>query len=193
MGTYRSLEHFCTCLCGSGTFQIDYCEVDHSWPTSRPQWHSPHVNCAACAEKYEIQERSKTFYVIEKEKIRQLELLSHQATVIENELLLSNEVDAIKVKFSHYLSAQKSITAIHRVLSEAELVSMSIGTFRKRWTEPNEWLKSHLRASNLINISSILSLPSEHIAHIVQEIERLRTQAYVQPEPYGDAIYKCRT
>jgi hypothetical protein len=193
MGTYRNVEHTCACLCGLGTFQIDYCEVDHPWPTSTPEWYSPKINCNDCIEKYEIQERSKSFYVIEKVKIQQLELLGQQASTLEKELLASDEVAAIKEKLINYLNAQKSIAAIHRILSEAELVYSAIGTFRKRWSGPNEWLRSNLNAQSLITICRILSLPSDHIALRVEEIDQLREQAYAKPEPHGEAIYRYHT
>lgn len=189
MGTYRNLEYTCACLCGAGTFQIDYCEVDHPWPTSTPEWYSPKINCNDCIEMYEIQEHLKSFYVIEKVKIKQLELWGQQASALEKEFLASNDVAVIKEKFINHLAEHTSIAAIHRTLSEAELVYSSIGTFRKRWSGPREWLRSNVTAKSLINISNILSLSSTHIIPVIQEIERLRERAYATPEPHGEAIY----
>jgi hypothetical protein len=190
MGTDRSTEFSGLCPCGNGTLQIDYCEVDHGWPTSMPTWYSGHLNCIECSKLYELRELSNGFYLVTKEELGDLESLSKNAHDLEKMLMSSPEINALKNKFVAYINSQKSVAAIYRVLSEFNLVSTAIGTFRNRWNGPENWLAGNLNSWNLNRICEALSTSSEPFSQVLGEIERMRSLASAEPKPFGEVIYK---
>lgn len=190
MGTERSTEYSCPCYCGEGIFEIECCEVDHGWPTSTPNWLSGRIECIDCANRFELRESAKSFYLIEKTELERLNEISKKIEQCEKEFFLLPGVREVLNRFASCISSKKTLAAMHRFLSEYQFESVSLAMFRKRWSGAELWVGSHIRSNNFLNVCRALALDLGCAEkEKLSEILGFKTEVAAGPKFFGEAIY----
>ena len=93
MGTDRSTEFRGPCPCGSGSLVIDFCSPDHSWPVAIPYWYETRFDCAKCSRTYELQQRGRTFVLVERAKLAAQDLKVRELQEKSDSVMKSPEVE----------------------------------------------------------------------------------------------------
>lgn len=189
MGTERSIEFEGPCLCGRGTFRIDDCQVDHSWPTARPQWYESKISCPDCEKKFTIEKRGGRFFLIERAALQNREDRQRAVANRVDEILADDEVVATLVQFESLLGAQRSVAAVYRLLRDADLESCAEGTFRKHWRGPREWVRQWARPRTLPQIYAAVGASRSRLDRMLSELATLEVHANEPIEPYGEPVY----
>ena len=192
MGTDRSTKFDGPCLCGRGTFHIDYCEVDHSWPTSNGQWYESYINCPDCSARFSLQERGNRFVLIEQAVLHERELRRQAASECATAILSDSEVRSVLGQFESMLGSQRSVAAIYRVLNGAGLEICTEGTFRRHWTNPATWIKRWARPNFLVQIFHVVGAPTERFEIMLSKLRALEQHAAQPAEPFGEPVHVLR-
>lgn len=190
MGTERSTEYEGKCVCGRGSYRVDDCSLDHGWPTSTPQWYETRIDCRHCNALYEIERRGKKFVLVERSKLKDREVLRHEAYVRGEALMASRSVQSALRAFESLLASQKSVAATCRLLKAARLTHYSEATFRNHWRNPAAWVKANIRADDLPRVFALLKVAPAELSQELSEIQSLAKAANVPIEPYGAPIYE---
>jgi hypothetical protein len=103
MGTDRFTIHRGSCLCGNGNFVVEYCEADHMY--ARGGWLESSIECAACEQKYELQEDGKDVVVVRKSDLARRRKLEEEYAAKREEFMSRADVRAILDDFAERLSA----------------------------------------------------------------------------------------
>ena len=189
MGTDRSIEFQGPCLCGRGTFRIDDCEVDHSWPTATPQWYESQINCAECSERFSLQKRGNRFVLVENTILREREQRKQTVADRANSILSDENVRAAIHQFEGMLNAQRSVAAVYRKLNEAGLAHCTEGTFRRHWRNAHVWLEQHAKPNALVQIFEAINAPTNQLKSMLIELNALEEHASQLAEPYGEPVH----
>ena len=192
MGTERDKVYEGPCLCGNGTFAVDYCNPDHGWPTSTPFWHESSINCKDCRKKYELMEQGQFIVVVEQLQIAKQQGLTKQWQEHQKALMASSNVRKILASFSSLLNSQGSIAAIFRFLSAAKLEDQSLGTFRKKWTGVENWVTRNVSPRNLETIQELLEVNDEYVNSEVEKLSKLWEASQTLLPYIGEPFYKIR-
>ena len=192
MGTERDKVYEGPCLCGNGTFTVDYCNPDHGWPTSTPFWHEYSINCKDCLKKYELIEQGHFIVIVEKLQIAKQQGLTNQWHEHHKALMASPNVKKILASFSCLLNSLGSIAAIFRFLSVARLEDQSLGTFRKKWTGAENWVNRNVSPHDLATVQTLLNLHDEYVNSEVEKLNDLWEATKEQLQYVGEPIYKIR-
>jgi hypothetical protein len=190
MGTERDTVYEGPCICGKGKFRIDYCNPDHGWPTSTPFWYELFIKCQACDRIYELQHQGNHIVVVEKAEILKKKHLSDESDKRWKLLLDTSEVKKVVKDFILLLESQRSIAAIHRLLTSAGIEHSSISTFRKSWRGSQDLVKHHLYYFNLPNIMKLVGNNSSTILNEIHEIKTLSKDSESSSPFVGEPIYK---
>lgn len=192
MGTDRSIEYQGPCVCGHGTFRIDDCEVDHSWPTSNPQWYECRIDCPTCSERFSLQRKGNRFVLIEQSVLRDRQQRKQVAENRADAILLDQEVRSVIGQFEALLGTQRSVAAVYRVLSGAGLENCAEGTFRRHWQSPQAWTKNWATPKSLQQIFGVVGASTERLNVMLSELRALEEHASQPPEQYGEPVYVLR-
>ncbi len=189
MGTDRSIEYQGPCLCGKGTFRIDYCEVDHGWPTATPQWYETYIQCSACSKRFSLQRRDARFVLIERSLLREREQRSKVADSKATEILADSEVRTALKGFERLMSHQRSVAAVYRLLTSAGLEYCSVGTFRRHWAGAQDWIKKSAMPSSLVQIFKLVGMSTQRLKTMLAQLAALQELAQEPAEPHGKPVY----
>jgi len=190
MGTERDTVYEGPCRCGKGKFRIDYCNPDHGWPTSTPFWYELFIKCQACDRIYQLQHQDNYIVVVEKAEIIKKKQLSTESDKRWKSLLDTSEVKEVVNDFILLIESQRSIAAIHRLLTSARIEYSSISTFRKNWRGSEDWVKHHLYYFNFPNVMKLVGNNSSAILNEIKEIETFSKDSKKAPLSVGEPIYK---
>lgn len=190
MGTERSTEFETACRCGTGTFRIDDCSVDHAWPTAEPTWYEGHVTCAACSQEYTIEQQRKSFVLVdaaERERCRRRrEAVSTRAGQILTEPAVRAAFEALQAGLS--TAADKSVAAAYRYLDAAGLISCSVSTFRNHWRGVGHWIKNDVRVRDLPKVFAAVGHPVGELTTWLQQLDALQATADLPAQ--GPVLYR---
>lgn len=189
MGTERDTVYECPCMCGRGKFHIDFCNPDHGWPTSTPFWYEFFIKCTSCDQVYELQQYENHVVVVEKKEIEKKKQIADESHRRWKLLLGSLEVKKLLKDFIFLIDSQRSLAAIHRLLTAARLDHSSIATFRRRWRSAQEWVDQHVYYSNLPDIMKLVGNNSNDILNEVCAIKKLSEDSERLPPSVGKPIY----
>ncbi len=190
MGTDRTTEFETACRCGAGTFRIDYCEVDHAWPTAEPTWYEGHVLCHHCGHEYTIERQRSAFVLVdaaERERCRRRhEAISTRA----DQILAEPTVRAALAQLQTQLgaAADKSVAAAYRYLDAAELISCSLSTFRIHWRGVTHWIAHEIRVHDLPKVFAAVGQPPGQMRAWLQQLDVL--QAAADQPAQGPLLYQ---
>jgi hypothetical protein len=190
MGTERDTVYEGPCRCGKGKFRIDCCNPDHGWPTSNPFWYELFIKCEACKQVYQLKHHENCIVLVEKAEIIKKKLLADESNKRWKLLRSTSEVNKILKDFILLIERQRSMAAIHRLLTGAGLEHCSISTFRKSWRDAQHWVNNHLYSSNLPNIMRLVGNNSSNILNEIGDIKALSKNSENMPPIVGDPIYK---
>src|SRR3972149_2483082 len=189
MGTERDTVYEDTCRCGKGKFRIDFCNPDHGWPTSTPFWYELFINCKSCNQVYELQQHGNHIVVVEKIEIEKKKRLTNESHRRWKLLLNTSEVKKILKDFILLIDSQRSMAAIHRLLTGAGIEHSSVATFRKRWRSAQDWVDHHIYYFNLPDIMKLVGNNSNEILNEVRAIKKLSKDSESLPPFVGKPIY----
>lgn len=189
MGTERDIVYEGPCKCGEGKFQVYFCNPDHDWPTSTPFWYELSIVCKACKQLYELQIHENHVVVVERSEIFKKKQLAKESEKRWSSLLSTVEVKKILNEFISLIEGQRSIAAIHRLLTTAGLEYSSITTFRKKWSSPQGWIDKNVYHFTLSKIMELVGNNSTGVLQEVLIIEKLYKEAQSNPPFLGEPIY----
>lgn len=192
MGTDRSKVYEGPCQCGKGTFEVDFCQPDHGWPTSNPYWYETRIRCSDCVKEFELNRQSNRIVVVEKKEIEARKVSAQKGHKIGSDLMKSEKVKKMLDSFEAVLESQKSMAATHRLLTSAGLEHSSLPTFRKNWRGAKSWIKSYVFASSLDKVLKLLNLHDQEILDVVSKIEQLWEESRTPLPHVGEAIYDIK-
>lgn len=173
MGTERDTVYEGRCICGKGTFVVDYCNPDHGWPTSTPFWYEFSIRCQECKNQYELVEQEKSVVVVEKAEIVKQNELMKQWHRLGTEIMQHPEVKEILKSFVTLLKQHNSIAAIHRLLHGANLDYYTVATFRKKWLGPEKWVERNISTRDLPRVMGLLSNNNDKILKELAKLDEL--------------------
>jgi hypothetical protein len=173
MGTERDTVHEGSCLCGKGTFVVDYCNPDHGWPTSTPFWYETSIRCQECNKLYELVEQEKAIVIVEKAEIVNQKELVKQWHLLGNEIMQRPEVNEILRSFITLLRQHGTMAAIHRLLQGANLDYYSLATFRKKWLGPEKWVEGNISQGNLKTVMTLLTIKNDQVSEELARLDEL--------------------
>jgi hypothetical protein len=178
MATDRMREYEGRCLCGKGELEIDLCSPDHGWPTANPFWYETRISCEACAANYEVQGSRGEFLWVAKSELAGRVVLRNQAETKAKELMTSDSATKATKALINLLHEQRSVAACYRLLKTARLEFYAIGSFRKYWSTPEQWVERHIDARNLMQVVTFLKIaPDEGLKQYLAEIDQLHAAA----------------
>lgn len=189
MGTERSVEFEGPCLCGKGRFEIDDCAVDHGWPTSRPQWYEPRINCPACRERFDLQKRGKAFVLVEQVNLRERRAREEAVDRMAKRIMAHLEMEAVVAQLAAMLEAQPSVAAKFRLLRGAGLEDGTEGTFRRHWQGAGTWIRRTMRVALLERAFELVGASIEPIAPMLNELQQLEALAKEEPPAFGQPVH----
>lgn len=144
MSTDDVTEHHVPCVCGGGTILITTTIPDHPWAKDHQASSCYEIQCPACREVYVI----RGCDVVK---------LSEQAAAMAAERALSNARDEfasssamaeLKNAIVRHLEGLSSITSVYHFVTDNNLHTSSIGTFRKHWTNAHDWVARNVSIWN---------------------------------------------
>jgi hypothetical protein len=181
MGTDREEVYRDRCLCGGGEVVIVFCSPDHPWPT-KSKWFETAISCANCGSTFDLIEQNNSFSFVEKSEVAKREALWKEHQHRSDNLLKLPETMEVLEEFKKLLETQPSVAARYRILAKHRLVHGTYGTFRKRWIDAEDWIKTHVRARSLTGVLEILGKSRPKIATEVEELKGLY-ERYSAPLP----------
>ncbi|WP_411879860.1 hypothetical protein [Polaromonas sp. YR568] len=185
------MQYTGACQCGAGTFSIDECTPDHSWPTSRPLWYEPHINCTACANQFEIEQRSGDFVLVEKTRLEEQEQKRHAArTALEAAEGHASVIEVKKIA-AGLLDNAGSVSAAHRLATQHNLDDSTIGTFRRHWRGGEVFMRG-LRLSALKSAFTWVGVDSKDFDQLIEEYRRLDEDATRPPQAFAAPFHRLK-
>ena len=181
MGTDRIEAYRGPCVCGTGEVKINFCTPDHPWPT-QSKWFETSLTCGSCRVEYDLVEQNKQFVFVRKSDVKEQQALWSEYSRRSDDLLKAAGTRKLLDDLEALLDRQPSMAACHRLLREHNLVYESYATFRKRWSGGGDWVRSHVRTSNLDKVLELLGQKDPTISNELSELETLWMQ-YKAPLP----------
>ena len=163
------------CACGAGEVTIDFCTTDHPWLT-KSRGFKTSITCGSCRSKYDLIEQNNQFVFVRKSDVKQQQVLWSEYWQRSEDLLNAAETRELLNELGTFLDRQPSAAACHRLLHEHDLAYESCATFRKRWTGGDDWVRSHIHASDLREVLELLGKKDLTISHRLSELETLFQQ-----------------
>lgn len=181
-----------SCKCGAGEEIIEFCTPDHGWSVSVSQWYETAVRCPECSKEYEIQRFGKHFHRVSTAEIETKEAQKQKAYGMSKAISKKAQEKGVTQTLIDLLTEQPSIAATYRLLSSAELVHCSLGTFRKNWTGSQSWVDQNSLGHNVTKIMSLLDIEDEELKSLHDEMELLLADAREAPTPMGEPVHTLK-
>lgn len=174
MGTERTLLYQQDCACGQGSVLIHECSPNHMWGTANPYWHEHRIDCEFCEDVLSIVRRGDAYFLLEKSKGAQRDLLLRLASERGARLLNNRWVAQTLRELESLLSRQKSIEATRQLLNAAGLTDQTENEFRRRWAGASAWIKVHVLWNNLQGVYNATGRKlTPAVMREIQSIEQL--------------------
>lgn len=189
MGTDRFLEYEGPCNCGKGSYKINNCTPDHSWPTSTPFWFEASIRCDNCKEKYNLIQQGRNFVLIERAELNERESHRKKAYDLANNFMKQEKTQLTLELLVSLLDSQPSMAAVHRQLSKFGLEHSSIGTFRKGWSGGKDWVNRYISAYKIPAVLELLEKDDVEMLERIKQINDLLEEADKPLTPIGKPVY----
>jgi hypothetical protein len=182
MGTDRNEIYNSACPCGSGRITITRCTPDHGWSSARRQRLDSRIECAACAERYDIRDEASGIHLaltseIERHKTADAER-NKQFDRLKEAVWQSEGAMSAVVP---YLNSFSSAAAAHRQLSKT-ITCGPLTDFREHFRKRNcspAWVKRHVQFWDFIKLVRLAGRGTEHIDALVAEFQKIPKPAPV--------------
>lgn len=188
MVTERTNEYSGTCPCGTGTLEIVCCSSDNGYRVY-PDSYETYVSCPNCREIYSIEQAGKAFHLVYKSELDQIARKKDQYWAEAAKLGDEARKKGIISEFAKMLDSQGSVAAVHRILKKSKLEHNAIATFRKRWTNGNNYLISNGSGQNVPKILAVLHTDDEAIKAAAAKLQALGEEAYAKPSVIQPPFY----
>lgn len=190
MGTDRSQEFTCPCVCGKGSLEIEHCTPDHGWPVARQEWYETNIACTSCRSIYELQQIGKAFYLVAKTELVKIEAKKGELHAAEKKLHGEAKAKGVLSALAQLLDNQSSLVAACRLLASASLEYSSLATFRKRWGGGTAWVYTHISGYSVGKVLTILDIHDPELESAVARLEQLMMESNLQPTPIEPPVYE---
>ena len=193
MGTDRNCVFYSPCSCGKGKYEIDHCTPEPDWTLGKNEWYEASVHCPSCSEHYEISRFGQRFFLVPVAEIKAREAKRQQVHEASRALEAAAQEKAIPAALVTHLQQQSSAAARHRFLIGAGMESLSLPTFRKRWSGAQDWVRNHFSGDTVAHALKALKIVDLELSASVAKLEMLRVESNEKSlTPIGDAIYMIK-
>ena len=187
MGNDRIEPYRGPCACGAGEVTIDFGTPDHPW-LAKLKGFKTSITCGSCRSKYDLIEQNNQFVFVRKSDVKQQQALWSEYWQRSEGLLKTVEIRELLSDLGAFLDNQPSVAACHHLLHEHDLVYESSATFRKRWTGGDDWVRSHIHASDLREVLELLGKKDPRISDQLSDLEALLQQHKVPLATVGKPL-----
>lgn len=188
MATERTNEYSGPCPCGTGTLEIQCCSSDNGYRVY-PDSYETYVRCPDCREIYSIEQVGKAFHLVHRSEVDQIARKKDEYWAEAAKLGDEARQKGLISDFAQMLDSQVSVAAIHRIVKKMGLEHGAIATFRKRWTNGNNYLRINGTGQNVPKILTVLKTNDAAMAAAAARLQILGQQAYAKPSVIQPPFY----
>lgn len=188
MSSTHHREFTGACRCGKGTFNVDFCEVDHGYPVANPEWYEASIDCPACAKEFVIERRGPGFFLVARSDVQEKEALAANARAQLDAVRGDAEVLPVIERFIRAVDDQPSVAATYRFLSPHGFTRGTLPTFRKHWRGAAH-LIAKPSARELRAVFDAVGADKTRLEALLAPVEEMEAQARVAPPTVGPVIY----
>jgi hypothetical protein len=189
VGTDRMEEFRGPCACGEGSYEIDFCSVDHGWPTATPFWYESRIDCKNCGKTYEIAHRGSKFMLVEKAAVAEREARGDEARKFAQAICNRKEVQDATATVEKMLASQRSVAAKWRLLEKARLSDCSEGTFRRNWRGDGDCAKGLVSVRSVEKLLILVGSDPSVLKADLSQLDKLQVSAREPVPAVGEPFH----
>jgi hypothetical protein len=189
MGTERMAEFIGPCPCGEGILEIEHCSPDHGYSVSVPEWYETYVRCTVCSPTYNLQQFGKTFNLVAKSEVAQINAKSRECSEFATKLGAAAQAKGIMSAMVALLDNQTSAAAAYRIAAAAGLSYSSLPSFRKRWTGGAALVSAFASGYNVGKMLKVLKIDDPELQAAVANLEMLFEAGHAKCTPLQPAVH----